>query len=104
MHSSNSLASALSKICLQGKDGEQLYPVLALALALLVVVVVVVLLLLLRGAAHSQVHSKSAYRAKIERIVVDQFLGSLSGYIETRILFQSNLNQGQVSSCILYSV
>ena len=69
MHSSNSLASALSKICLQGKDGEQLYPVLALALAL--VVVVVVLLLLLRGAAHSQVHSKSAYRAKIERIVVD---------------------------------
>ena len=102
MHSSNSLASALSKICLQGKDGEQLYPVLALALALLVVVVV--LLLLLRGAAHSQVHSKSAYRAKIERIVVDQFLGSLSGYIETGILFQSNLNQGQVSSCILYSV
>ena len=101
MHSSNSLASALSKICLQGKDGEQLYPVLALALALLVVVVV---LLLLRGAAHSQVHSKSAYRAKIERIVVDQFLGSLSGYIETGILFQSNLNQGQVSSCILYSV
>ena len=73
MHSSNSLASALSKICLQGKDGEQLYPVLALALALalLVVVVVVLLLLLLRGAAHSQVHSKSAYRAKIERIVVD---------------------------------